>query len=455
MKMVNRERVEGTNITIGRRVLHRKAGEMKSRVYSAEYRDETGKQIAESLGTRSRLEARRKGIEIFNRLQQGRPHVVERKLKPDQLIDEYFAAAKAKGLAPKSEWKYRADLDKLKEFCGESKIKLAHRFGRESLFAFREWLSAKNYADKTVYGALTLAKQVFKWGHAEGKLREYRLAGAKIAKAKAKPQPCFTTEQVDLIIANIDGIDKAAFAILGFAGLRIGELEQLQWTDVQFESGDLGMFHIRRGGSGGTTKDKDARFVPIHPSVRPLLEALPRTGELVFPGITERQLLKRLKELCRDIGLANPDQYKLHSFRHHFASLCANHHVAYRKALAWLGHSSSEILDLYYHLHDADSQAAMQALAMDTRPELTNKVAAVAENAEGESEGALRATGESRIEKRSQEELEQELVSVLDKITERVGFEPTVQGNPYTGFRNQLLQPLGHLSERLSPKTVA
>jgi integrase len=56
-------------------------------------------------------------------------------------------------------------------------------------------------------------------------------------------------------------------------------------------------------------------------------------------------------------------QYKLHSFRHHFASLCANHQVAYRKALAWLGHSSSEMLDLYYHLRDEDSRQAMMALA--------------------------------------------------------------------------------------------
>lgn len=29
-----------------------------------------------------------------------------------------------------------------------------------------------------------------------------------------------------------------------------------------------------------------------------------------------------------------------------------------------MGHSSSEILDLYYHLHDDESQHAMQALAM-------------------------------------------------------------------------------------------
>jgi integrase len=75
------------------------------------------------------------------------------------------------------------------------------------------------------------------------------------------------------------------------------------------------------------------------------------------------RLLQRLKKLCDECEFENPRQYKLHSFRHHFASLCANHHLAHRKALAWLGHSSSEMLDLYYHLHDEDSQQAMRELA--------------------------------------------------------------------------------------------
>jgi len=427
MKLIDRERVDGTNITIGRRVHYRKNGKVVSRTYSAEYRDEAGKQITESVSTQSRLEARRKAIEIFNRLQQGRSRVVEVKLTIDQLVDDYFTAAKAKGLAPKSEWKYRTDLDKLKEFCRESRISLAHRFGRESLFAFREWLIAREYADKTVYGALTLAKQVFKWGHAEGRLREYRLAGAKIAKAKAKPQPCFTTDQVDLIIANSEGLEKVAFATLAYAGLRIGELEQLRWVDVEFNSGELGMFHIRRGGSSGSTKDKDHRFVPIHLTIRPLIEALPRTHDRVFLSITERRLLMRLKALCCAIGLPNPREYKLHSFRHHFASLCANHQVAYRKALAWLGHSSSDILDLYYHLHDADSQAAMRSLSEDTDGRAVVKRDELAASAEDDSEGTLRANRESRIERCSQEELEQELMSVLNEISERAGFEPAIR----------------------------
>ena len=37
--------------------------------------------------------------------------------------------------------------------------------------------------------------------------------------------------------------------------------------------------------------------------------------------------------------------------------------------------------------------------------------------------------------------------TVQNVKSERGGFEPPVRCNPHTGFRNQLLQPLGHLSQ--------
>jgi len=203
------------------------------------------------------------------------------------------------------------------------------------------------------------------------------------------------------------------------------------------------MFHVRLGGSNGTTKDKDARFVPIHPRIRPLIAALPKNGDQVFPDVHERQLLKRVKELCGTLNLAGAKAFKLHSFRHHFASMCANHQVAYRKALAWLGHSDSSILQLYYHLTDNDSQAAMEALAGDgfRAPELKPETAAV--------EGNLRATGQSTIEKLSQSEAEQNVKILLGTVTERGRFELPRRFKPPTAFPVLLLQPLGHLSRML------
>ena len=111
------------------------------------------------------------------------------------------------------------------------------------------------------------------------------------------------------------------------------------------------------------TKDKDDRFVPIHPKVEEQLNKLKQAKGLLLPSINERRLLGRVKILCTECGFENPRQYKPHTFRHHFASICANHGVAHRKALAWLGHSNSEMLDLYYHLHDEDSLQTMAELA--------------------------------------------------------------------------------------------
>ncbi len=170
----------------------------------------------------------------------------------------------------------------------------------------------------------------------------------------------------------------------------------------------------------GTTKDKDERFVPIHPQVAPLLQPRKKSG-VIFSTIRERTLLQRLKDLCQEKGFDKPDQYKLHSLRHHFASLCANHGVAYRKALAWLGHNSSDMLNLYYHLYDEDSQQSMLALAASHAQAKPEEIRASG------LEGSLRAEGQSTIEKTPQVPEIQELVTCLTEGSERVGFEPTVR----------------------------
>jgi hypothetical protein len=59
----------------------------------------------------------------------------------------------------------------------------------------------------------------------------------------------------------------------------------------------------------------------------------------------------------------------------------------YRKALAWLGHSNLEMLDLYYHLHDDDSQKTMMELAKSDNSEIP----------EEKSEDSLRTVAGSKI----------------------------------------------------------
>ncbi len=76
---------------------------------------------------------------------------------------------------------------------------------------------------------------------------------------------------------------------------------------------------------------------------------------------------------------------------------------------------------LYYHLHDEDSQQAMQALADAA------EVNARAPTEDSPSEGNLRANRQSTIEKTPQLPELQELVACLSEATERAGFEPAIR----------------------------
>jgi len=113
------------------------------------------------------------------------------------------------------------------------------------------------------------------------------------------------------------------FATLAFTGMRIGELQQLRWEDVDL---DRNVIHVRRGGSGDRPKDKEDRFISIHAKkLKPMLESLPRKSELTFlmpkdKKVSPKKLRAYLKDLCRQCGFQNLWQYKLHTFRHFFAS---------------------------------------------------------------------------------------------------------------------------------------
>jgi hypothetical protein len=123
MKLEDRECVDGTKVTIGRRVYYRNKKKTASRCYAAEYRDLDGRQVCRNLRTRNRGQARRKALEIQQELESGVQCVPETNLAIENLVERYRQGYQAKGLAPKTEWKYRADLNKLEAYCAQAEIK--------------------------------------------------------------------------------------------------------------------------------------------------------------------------------------------------------------------------------------------------------------------------------------------------------------------------------------------
>ncbi len=56
---------------------------------------------------------------------------------------------------------------------------------------------------------------------------------------------------------------------------------------------------------------------------------------------------------------------KLHTFRHFFASFCANNGVEMAKLMIWMGHSSVEMLMKYYSLGEDESRQAMLSVPFE------------------------------------------------------------------------------------------
>jgi integrase len=250
------------------------------------------------------------------------------------------------------------------------------QFTEEQYWAFHRWMAEAGLSDKTRYDRLLVLKQAFKWAFRIGLIEHNPIHSADlIPRPPINPQPCFGPAQVARLLATAQGQSKAIFSLMAYAGLRFGEVRDLQWDDIVWDADRVGFLWIQRGGWNGKPKRGRHRRIPIHPELAPILRNLPRDGDRLFHDpsgagsrILERKLLMELKDLCERCNLPHPRQYKLHTFRHTFASMCARTNIAYKYALSWLGHRRSDVLDLYYEMFDDTAAEAIKTIRYEIPP---------------------------------------------------------------------------------------
>ncbi len=141
-----------------------------------------------------------------------------------------------------------------------------------------------------------------------------------------------------------------------YAGLRYGELQHLEWADVDFEANVIRV----RPKVGWAPKNKTGRMVPLHPALRKILWSIRRPDGICFttppdalrnPGAAYRsdpraQILRRLFSA---VGLEGPGR-SWHALRHTFASNLVQHGVSVYKVCEWLGHRDVRTTQIYAHL---------------------------------------------------------------------------------------------------------
>lgn len=375
MKLHDRESVIGTSpvVYIGHRInKDKKSGEHKiSRKWHAEYNHE-GNKFHEPLKTTHKNKAISAAHAICQRLDRGEKRHVQKRIEWEEIQAKYLRSRETEGCSSKTLTKYTQVLNDLVAFARTENRLLPKAFTPADFWEWSHKKRERGLHPKTRVGHLTIAKQMFNWavGEAVPKLLlENPIADVKIDVATSSPQPCFSPEQVAILLANADPDHEGPiYAVLAYLGLRIGEAAELLWSDFHFDHGDFGKVTIRRGGSDNSTKNGENRTIPINEALRKILDRLPRSEDgLVFHArpskkypkgdgpIKERRLLRSIKRLCKRCKFVNPDQYKLHTFRHAFASMLIRANTPYLHALELMGHGDSEILKIYVKLFDRDA----------------------------------------------------------------------------------------------------
>jgi site-specific recombinase XerD len=148
-----------------------------------------------------------------------------------------------------------------------------------------------------------------------------------------------------------EDVDLSELFQLGVStGMRLGEILNLQWTDI-----DLIRKVIRVGNRDGfTTKTKKGRNIPMSDQLSEMIQNRKgrASSELVFHRngkiLREEFVSKRFKCFIRKAGLN--DNLHFHSLRHTFASWLVQDGVSLYEVQKLLGHSNISVTQVYSHL---------------------------------------------------------------------------------------------------------
>jgi integrase len=206
----------------------------------------------------------------------------------------------------------------------------------------------KQKSPQTVKSAMALIKRISNFAKNKRLCPsiDFKIILPKVNNAKTE---FLTEEQLKNLL---DAIEKDTNPYAGpimltalYTGMRKGEILRLGWSDIDFEHGFI---HIR-GPKGGQDQK-----IPLNDSTKAVFEKLPRTHDLVFPGLHGERtgLYHAISEIKKKAELPS-DFRPLHGLRHHYASMLASSGKVDMYILQkLLTHKSPIMTQRYAHLHD-------------------------------------------------------------------------------------------------------
>lgn len=243
---------------------------------------------------------------------------------------------------------------------------------RPRLQAFAAELTKAGWEPSTVRNILMPVRAVF--GHllALGEVAVNPTAGLRLPAPRGRREHIIgSPAEAAALIAAVPAQDRALWATALYAGLRLGELQALQWRDVDFQAGVIRVVRSwdKREGEIAPKSAAGRRRVPIPTALREALldhaAALwkPAKDSLVFGRPDGRpfdggSVRSRARRYWRAAGL---EPVTLHEARHSYASLMIAAEANAKALSAYLGHGSITItMDRYGHLMKGNEAEAAE-----------------------------------------------------------------------------------------------
>jgi integrase len=224
----------------------------------------------------------------------------------------------------------------------------------------------------TVRNVLMPLRVVFRHAVRDGEVSASPLAGVELFAPDERARDRMATPaESQLLLAAVPDLDRAAWALAIYAGLRLGELRAIEWGDVDLDAGELHMRWAWCNRTKQRTAPKTNAAIRTAPIVGELRRVLlehrlltgRRTGRVVERaggGVESGDSLAwRAENASKDAGL---ERLTMHAARHTYASLMILARVPITALSRFMGHTSITVtVDRYGHLYPAERQAAVTA----------------------------------------------------------------------------------------------
>ncbi len=244
----------------------------------------------------------------------------------------------------------------------------------EQVKEFLAFLGTQSYSKSTVARKLATLRSFFKFCLRRGYVKAHPLAAIRTPKQEKRLPKFLELNDINRLLSTPDintllgARDRAMLEVLFSTGVRVSELVDLNFMDVDFDGGT-----IRVRGKG-----KKQRTAPIGPtaiaSIKRYLElrrADARSAsfdpEALFVNkhgqrLSTRSVRRKLDKYLAEAGL--DPTISPHTLRHSFATHMLNNGADLRSVQELLGHQSLSTTQVYTHL----TTPRLKAVYDDTHP---------------------------------------------------------------------------------------